>query len=165
MTLAEFLLARIAEDEVTARSTPSGNPGNYSTITVNGVTTHQEGAMYWYAEEDGNGWAISAGFTEEDADTCVTCNDSGGNELVEEDVRHMVRWDPARVLAECEAKRRIVNTYAKLVDNPEHQRITSKGSVDYSDTGLVIDYLFDDVLQQLAQVYADHPDYQQEWTA
>jgi hypothetical protein len=118
VTLTEFLLARIAEDEDVARLVESPVTRGLATINVGG--------------------------------------DSGRRPVA-------VSIGPARVLAECEAKRRIVDTYVKLVSNPEHQRITSKGSVDYSDSGLVIDHLFEDVLQPLAQVYADHPDYQQEW--
>jgi hypothetical protein len=53
-------------------------------------------------------------------------------------------WGPARVLAECEAKRRIVEL---MSDEVEY--------VVYSD----------DVLRALAQPYADHPDWREEWQA
>ena len=49
---------------------------------------------------------------------------------------HIARWDPARVLAECEAKRQLI----ERVGNPDW-------------AGFRI----------LALPYADHPDYQQEW--
>jgi hypothetical protein len=49
-------------------------------------------------------------------------------------------WDPARVLAECAAKRRIVSFAADL---------TEEGT--------------DDLLRLLALPYADHPGYRQEW--
>ncbi len=54
-------------------------------------------------------------------------------------------YDPARVLAECEAKRRIVESY----NSPD-----SVGS--YGD-GLW------EALAHLALPYADHPDYREEW--
>jgi hypothetical protein len=50
----------------------------------------------------------------------------------------IARWDPARVLAECAAKRRIVEMYAGQHGQPY-------------------------VLHFLALPYADHPDYRQEW--
>jgi hypothetical protein len=57
---------------------------------------------------------------------------------------HIVRHDPARVLREIEAKRRIVDRYAWL---REHG--------DAGDAAWV--------LPLLAAAYADHPDYRPEW--
>ena len=52
---------------------------------------------------------------------------------------------PARVLAECEAKRRIVEREPLWNDPPEVRE------------------LYDDTLRDLAAIYADHPDYDEEW--
>ena len=52
--------------------------------------------------------------------------------------------DPARVLAECEAKRRIVDWRAETADREAQD-------------------VLDDVLQYLALPYADHPDYDEAW--
>lgn len=58
--------------------------------------------------------------------------------------------DPARVLAECEAKRRIVDDYLD-----ERSRVPlSLGTLSG----------FECALEHLACVYADHPDFLQEWT-
>jgi len=81
-TLTEFLLARIAEDEVEA----------------------EDNEPYW------GGWS---------------------------------RAHEARVLAECEAKRRIIET-ASMIDMIENEWGAS-------------------ILRTLAAVYSDHPDYRQEW--
>lgn len=51
---------------------------------------------------------------------------------------------PARVLAECEAKRRIVESYAE----------------EYGPDVVRVDH---DVLRELASVHAEHPDYREEW--
>lgn len=59
----------------------------------------------------------------------------------------------ARVLAECEAKRRIIEQYdtaERISDNLDYD---TRGM--YEATELAVTYL--------AQVYADHPDYQAEW--
>lgn len=60
--------------------------------------------------------------------------------------------DPARVLAECEAKRRIVDAYQRWDANQDR-------SPDYWAAPM------GDVLDALASVYADHPDYRPEWRA
>jgi Family of unknown function (DUF6221) len=59
---------------------------------------------------------------------------------------HVTHFDPARILAECEAKRRIVGLKAQPSD-------------PYTPGG----YVTDEILLALAQVYADHPDYRKEW--
>jgi len=64
-------------------------------------------------------------------------------------VMHMFRWSPARVLAECEAKRRIVEDYLAQLNS--HQ--------SGWDARTPRDYM----LRALAQPYADHPDYRTEW--
>lgn len=68
-------------------------------------------------------------------------------------VDHYLRHDPARVLREVTAKRRIVEAEQdRVLDEgplPEHMR----GSVET------------DVLALLALPYADHPDYREEWAA
>jgi hypothetical protein len=142
LTLAEFLLARIAEDETYARNASGGQRGVYP-------------PLHWYVEEEGgfDSWAISTGDNEEDANLCVTCNDSGGNELLERDARHMARWDPARVVTECEAKRRIVaNCEAFSTNGPTG----TPPLPNLRFAGVTI-------LRLLALPYADHPDYRQEW--
>lgn len=55
-----------------------------------------------------------------------------------------VHYDPARVLAECEAKRRIVNV----------ARYADEGSAGWG---------FRRILGDLAAVYGDHPDHREEW--
>jgi Family of unknown function (DUF6221) len=101
MTLVEFLLARITEDEIIAGTLQ---------VVDDLLVAHGE--------------------------------DAGRTPLL----------SPARALAECAAKRKII----KLVD--EYQ--TGHISDDFAG-----DVMGDEILSDLASVYADHPDYQQEWTA
>jgi hypothetical protein len=57
---------------------------------------------------------------------------------------HIARHDPARVLAEVDAKRRIIVECESLIDDP---------AVRAMETALCL----------LALPYADHPDYDQTW--
>jgi hypothetical protein len=58
-----------------------------------------------------------------------------------------IRRSPSRFEAECEAKRRILETCE---------------TYEYEVTNA---YGYDDVLRALAAVYADHPDYDEAWRA
>jgi hypothetical protein len=81
-----------------------------------------------------------------------------------EDRAHIARWDPARVLAECEAKRRIVAIHARDYghecpgegEDPIMIPAGWYGSDGCRDC---------DVLRLLALPYASHPDYREEWRA
>ena len=63
--------------------------------------------------------------------------------------QHIARWDPARVLAEVEAKRRIITSYQLFATDPVQ-------------SGTYVSGLLDAILL-LVQPYADHPDYREEW--
>lgn len=111
MTLTEFLLARIAEDEEAAHGAAAAMQSNYGTGS-------------WDVRPDGRlglGGGLSLG--------------------VGPVAPHVARHDPARVLAECEAKRRIVEEVLPI--HPDY------------------DPLY--VQRLLALPYADHPDYQEAW--
>jgi hypothetical protein len=76
------------------------------------------------------------------------------------DAVHIARWDPARVLAECEAKRRIV----EAADEATGLDMTVDSERLVGPRDLVADpYLGDVMLRLLAMPYADHPDYAEEW--
>lgn len=65
----------------------------------------------------------------------------------------VVLYDPARVLAECEAKREIVRYYLLLCEQAEAQ----ERPFHFHSTGLLY------AVRTHAAVYADHPDYRDEW--
>ena len=66
------------------------------------------------------------------------------------------RFEAARVLAECEAKRRIV-------DRCERDMVAEGESASGYDIIAHTDALARDTLEFLALPYADHPDYREEW--
>jgi hypothetical protein len=122
VTLAEFLLARIAEDEERVARWDSDGRARVATMWTGGEPGYTTVASD-HADEH---WVAD------------------GREVT--DARHVrVLFDPARVLAECEAKRRIVARQPGL-----------RARDDVRD-------VWWDVLALLALPYADHPDYRPEW--
>ena len=66
--------------------------------------------------------------------------------------------DPARVLVECEAKRRIMELH------PPEPRYVEEWTMSESEPREVyVGTYFPTELRLLAAVYAAHPDYRQEW--
>jgi hypothetical protein len=121
--LAEFLLARIAEDEADARkaesafgSTQWGNFDDDEAITA--------------ISPQGDGYVATGPY-------------NGG---IGRPAAHIARWDPARVLAECEAKRRIIMWHG------------DRNDCWFNSHGEPCDHL-----TALALPYADHPSFQPEW--
>jgi len=119
LTLTEFLMARIAEDEAVAKAATPG-PWKVDNETYAETIYAADG---FTAVVAGGRWGGEAPVFDSTADAV-----------------HIVRHNPARVLAECEAKRRIL-TYAEHND----------------DVYLLGSYL--------ALPYADHESFQAEWRA
>lgn len=107
MEIADFLLARFAEDEAAARSGQAAR------------------LPFWVGQVMGR----------------------SGSRSAPDYVNH---FNPARLLAECEAKRRIV---AELRDYSDGH-VWASGEASRAE----------DALFALASVYADHRDYQPEWS-
>lgn len=120
--LADFLLARLDDDEAVAVN------ASYRSSSWDAVF---HGPIKWGdpmpdAEVLAGGKPILS----------VDPEYAGVNEL-----EHVVSWDPARVVAECETKRRIIEWASDLEYGGQE----------------------DDLLKLLALPYADHGDYREEW--
>lgn len=80
-------------------------------------------------------------------------------------------WDDARVLAECEAKRRVIERcrpqYAVLYRESERllaSAFDQETMKTVGHSGPIWPFAgAEDTLRALAAVYADHPDYRDEW--
>jgi hypothetical protein len=70
-----------------------------------------------------------------------------------EDVRHIARHDPARVLREVEAKRKILDDHAPVVDGTQSSWKWFEGSESESER----------ILRLLALPYSDRPGFREEW--
>lgn len=125
LTVTDFLLARIAEDEAAARRSMSPAP--------------------WIV--DGTSVVMRQGST----DTTIV-NDWQASDG---DLAHIARQSPARVLAECEAKRRIVGECGDVIDMER----TSEEDPRYAWTA----GLARRTLWSLAFPYSDHPDFDDQW--
>lgn len=121
MTLDEFLLARIAEDEEVARAATHQKIGGPSHGAWNADSLH--------------------------------LTDTG---LERADRRHIAHFDPERMLADCMAKRRIVEL--RMTAAYQAERMKNDGP---AIAGIFASSLsaYDAVLRSLALPYADHPDY------
>jgi len=118
MTLVEFLLERIGEDEDLARVSTPGQ---------------------WKRD---SGWSIVAPSPEDWHGPYVVVETKQRN-----DAEFVEAHSPARVLAECESKRRIVN-------EPGFREITHARSLSIFGAR---------VLGYLALPYSSHPDYNTDW--
>lgn len=124
LTLADFLLARIAHRE---RQILDGWDSDAESRVATMWTGGEPGYTTVAADQGDGVWIAD------------------GREV--EDARHVcILFDPREVLAECEAKRRIVEHFTKHRNWQEF----------YGAIAMV-------PLKALASVYADHPDYREEW--
>jgi hypothetical protein len=121
MTLTEFLLSRIAEDEAVARLPDLMWPSSW-TAKFRDYEALRETKPRDYAMG-----------------------------------RYCTQFDPARVLAECEAKRRIVEDMVSSIE--------WAGSADCPDPAPYLRRVgtLQEVIRLLAIPYADHPDYDETW--
>lgn len=118
MTIVEFLTARLAEDEADAMASP--------------------GDQRWEADP------VNESFAQ------VVSSDGGvtNGVLQTSDAVHVARWDPARVLAEVAAKRRVIEMTPVVYG--------------LNDPTAEAHHML--VLAHLASVYADHEDYFVGWS-
>ncbi len=120
MTITEFLLARIAEDE--AR-----------------VAVWEAGGALWPHQEH-------------DAGECDECDHRRSHRAADDVLQD-------RVLAECEAKRRIVKREGERL-REEWRRRSDEHRQTFEEW---FQPPYGPTLRDLASVYADHPDFREEW--
>ncbi|MFB7832023.1 DUF6221 family protein [Streptomyces sp. NPDC056056] len=137
--LIAFLRARLADDEQTAKA---------ATWDGDMSARWQAGSSSYDKRRQSPRWYVLDAYE----DGVVGDVDPQGND--DEGVaRHIARHDPARVLAEVDAKRQIIEQHERYA--AERRRMMggwdSQGPEDSP------------ILTALASVYADHPDYRDEW--
>lgn len=140
MTLTKFLLMRITEDYSAARAA---------------VLRSSDGADDRWVQSWGNASTRSLG-------SPVAVGALDGN--MGNAARHVVRWDPARVMDECEAKYLTVAVCAAAGTQPG---IAPEGAKQGAAEAIACRHgeqvPADAILRALATAYCDHPDYREEW--
>ena len=136
LTITDFLLARIAEDEAAVYRWDSAGPSGAVVASV------------WTGE--GPGYATVAASSVEGVWV------ADGHEV--EDPRHVhMLFDPARVLAECKVRRAIVEAHpnygSTVCDNCRGEEVDEWFREPWPCA----------TIRQLAAVYASHPDYNPAW--
>lgn len=128
--LVEFLLERIAEDE--KRIYRSDGDAEYR---VAWLTYRQpDGGLHYTAlasDHRDDNWVVTMSADRRPADVSVIL-------------------DARRALADCEARRQLVQTAEAYMPDPDLEHDNAQ-------------WAFDVVLRHLAAVYADDPGYRQEW--
>jgi hypothetical protein len=133
--LVEFLRARLAEDEQAARKA---------------------------ADRDGEHWTAGSDYVGSEETPYVAIGPWDGP--LAETGEHIARHDPARVLAEVDAKRRIIAEHAAVHGISNTGPICSAcGEVgNLGSEEAVVEWPCR-TLRLLALPYAGHPDYDQDW--
>lgn len=129
--IAAFLLARIAEDEADARAADGPRWHHYDKLVV------------FEALGPDDEWV--------DASAPISVDTRANG-------HHIARWSPSRVLAECAAKREIVER-AMFVDGHG----PAVGHLRALDMTTGASGALRHVLMALAQPYFDHPDFDPGW--
>jgi hypothetical protein len=151
MTLTEFLLARIAEDEAAARLCAEMFPSPWEVadrgwrVRIYGGDVPTPDLM----SDDEDAMTIrNPVVMEVEPDRHIE-----DPRWLSERVEHVRRHDPARVLVECEAKRRIVEEWREADAYYASDKDAPAGEL----------YGLETAIKHLASVYAGHPDYREEW--
>jgi hypothetical protein len=146
MDLIEFLRARLAEDEVRANAAASA-------------------LLYVGETEPEFDWTF--GENEPEGFTVRTISEKRvARDVYDDTAMHIARHDPARVLREVEAKRRILAEHDHTTVHIWHDRskdfeICTACGAGSDDQGCIPWPC--DTVKLLALPYSDHPDYNEAW--
>jgi hypothetical protein len=139
--LVAFLRARLDDDERVACAATEGD-GWQTQRPLSGRWTPGDGVP-------------GSGSVEDETGDIVVYDEGSPSEA---QAAHIARHDPARVLREVEAKRRIVDLHAG-----PHECSTYDHRGDVDACTWVIEPEECSTLRLLASVYDQHPDYREEW--
>jgi hypothetical protein len=144
--LVGFLLARIAEDEAVARAAAERQGEHWF---------DEEGIVSSDAEPVNPPGSLLHIYAPEGRWNLWDCEGAASLGVTSEVSAHMARHDPARVLAECAAKRRIIALHDQWHECTFGRGLEAAGAVQQDEAC--------PTLRLLALPYADHPDYREEW--
>lgn len=156
--IAEFIAARLDEDEQIAETAGTGRQARWAYEPY--TRTSERGAKYAngevYMPDTEREVRSSHGRPPSYEVNLVTCDDEGQSPAVDpEQGHHIARHDPARALLEVKAWRHVVKCLAEL----EEDIIAEFGSIlePFRDERTLSN------LGPIAAIWNTHPDYQAEW--
>lgn len=146
-----FLNDRLDDDEQAARAADAVDPAPWTADLYDGGTNQR-------GDQHGSGLLIAA-----DGEALWDCEGAAVLCMSRPAAVHAARWDPARVLAEVAAKRRILELHDRFSQPQQMAKgrvwaCGTCGSVDDSPTEWPCD-----TLRLLALPFAGHPDYRADW--
>lgn len=161
LTLVEFLTARLDEDEATARAAvDQERPGqSWQWVTNSTDTVVAPGDLDEAQNEQNVSLRSVEEFPTRDVGPLPAFLIGSAEEVHAEAGEHIARHDPARVLAEVDAKRRIIDEWQRH-DLRVREVLAADLSPAHADERRNAVW---SVLRLLALPYADHPDHRQEW--
>lgn len=181
VSLADWLLLQIADDEATARAASTNDTGGGSTSA---------GEHWRWEYTGGRDGRVGDGITDEPVDLTTAeenLSDAAdgsavslrsveqypyrsipgagphiviyqAEDMLTRDARHIARWDPARVLAECAARRAIVEHYQQAV-----AAVHRAGDIEEEWGARAYRDGMQDAVGLLAQPFAGRPGWRDEW--
>ena len=143
--LVAFLRARVAEDEEDARKAGAASEEWRFDESQPTAAIVANNSPRWESYLGSGVWNCD--------DPYDDCEDA--RREARDEAEHIVRWDPARVLAEVEVKRAILALY----EDADRAETLLGGTGDGAECR-TLDY----VLRQFTRAYAEHPDFDPEWS-
>lgn len=146
VVIRDFIEARIAEDEALAAAAADAR-GVHDGVPVGPAWT-AEVVIHEQTGERVGDTAMVTGQLGQYGSTIDLWDDEGAMSLQMhvDAAEHVAAWDPARVLRECEAKRRLLDFTRVDTDSPFEQW-----------------FMVGFVMWWLARIWADHPDFDPSW--
>jgi hypothetical protein len=152
--LIAFLNARLDEDAYMARRAGDGDKRPhwvYDREKFRVLTAEGQARMIW---PDGH----------PEPDRWVIASHREEGSLLDVDGEHIARHDPARVMADVVVKRQIIELAKAANDHEDVIEGEFSHNSRARERGEEVDpRVGDSILMQLALLYADHPDYREEW--
>lgn len=149
--IAFFLLARIANDRKIAEAAP---PAPWSVEEIpddRGIAWGVDGPVL-----EGEEWPEPVVVVDFDHDYQVP----RGGCINAAAANYIAHWDPARILAECNAKEEVVKEYLRMRDMANYE---SNAIRSFDVRARTMTCALETALRYLALPYANHRNYQEEW--
>jgi hypothetical protein len=158
--LVAWLRAQLDEDERVARAADEGPwvVGTTSGMAYGGHVVHFEDGQIWPQRRVIRGSHVASAPASGKGRMIADLADGYRPSRREENAEHIARHDPARVLREVEAKRRLLDEVKQLIDTLDAKIESEWGDGHDGPTGES-----DLLLKLLALPYSDRPGYREEW--